>query len=410
MKVVVVGGGIIGLCAAHYLSRAGARVTIVDRAQLGGACSAGNAGWICPSISFPLPSPGLTTTSLRWLLKVDSPLYLKPSALFGLAPWLLQFRRYCNQRAFELGASALAGLAADSIPLYEEMAAEGVTFESHHEGLLFLFRHAAGIAEEQEMLRLTGYEDRLRPIAKDELAEFEPALAPGLAGGLLATSELHVRPESLCAGLAASLCACGAEIVENTVVDSIRSKGGGVVAVDTSSGPMQGDAFLFSTGAETGGLTARLDHPLPLQAGKGYSVTVGRPKIEVNRPLYFVDTKLAITPFDDAVRIAGTMELAGINLDLNQQRLRALERVAESSVPGVLDGRRGEPWVGMRPLTPDGLPLMGRIATRDNAFVATGHQMLGLTLAPATGKAMAELILAGEADADLVPFEPSRFG
>ena len=409
MKVAVVGGGVVGLSTAHYLRLGGATVTVVDRGPIGGGCSAGNAGWICPSIAFPLPAPGLTATSLRWLLRADSPLYVKPAALPRLLPFLFAFRRFCTAEAFRRGTGALAELAADALELHDELASRGIAFEHDSKGLLMLFADGAALDEERRLLELSGYGAKTRTLGPEELRELEPALAPGPVGGLLALPEWHVRPESLCAGLADSLATSGSTLIPTGTVTHIRCESRRAVEVTTTKGSFDVDAVVLAAGAETGGIARRLGARLPLQAGKGYSITVEHPATTVGRPLYFVETKLALTPFDNAVRVAGTMELAGIDSRLNPNRVAALERVAERAAPGVLDGHRSSPWVGMRPLTPDGLPLIGRIATRDNVWVASGHQMLGMTLAPATGRALASWILGGAAPSGLEPFDPSRF-
>jgi D-amino-acid dehydrogenase len=174
-------------------------------------------------------------------------------------------------------------------------------------------------------------------------------------------------------------------------------------------GEIEADAFVIATGAEAAALSRQCGTSLPLQAGKGYSVTIDRPRLEVRYPLYLGDAKIGITPFGGALRVAGTMELSGINLTLDARRLEALERATERDLPGALAGEGRESWVGMRPITPDGLPILGRLPRSENVFVATGHQMLGVTLAPSTGKAMAELIAEGESSVDLEPFSPARF-
>lgn len=409
MKVAVVGGGVVGLFVAHYLERAGVGVTVVDRDGAGGGCSAGNAGWICPSIALPLPAPGLTLASLRWLLRSDSPLHVSPAALPRLAPWLWRFRGFCDETAFAHGAAALTRLAAETLPLFDELCRDGIDFEYRRDGLLMVFRTERELQDELELLRLTEYEGKTRALSPAELADAEPALAPGPAGGLLVKPEWHVRPEGLIRGLATSLEARGVEMIEEAGVDSIVVESRVAKALRTDRGDVEADAFVLAAGAHTGQLAAAAGCPLPVEAGKGYSVTVKRPAVTVRRPLYLTAAKVAVTPFEGSLRVAGTMELSGVNHRMSAKRLRALERAAEHEVPGVLAGEASEAWVGMRPLTPDGLPSIGRLPGRDNIYVATGHQMLGMTLAPATGRALADLITTGGSDIDLAAFEPGRF-
>jgi D-amino-acid dehydrogenase len=407
MHVAVVGGGIIGLLCAHHLARRGARVTLVERARVGAGCSAGNAGWVTPSVSIPLPAPGLRGKSMRWMLRADSPLYIRPSAVPRLLPFLLGFWRHCNRRDFDRGVAAYAELAADTMALYDELEADGVVFEWAGDGLLMAFRDAADMAHEMAILDAQGY-GPLRVLDSAELVALEPALRPPFAGGIHVLPERTVRPESVCAATAARLRR-DHEVLEERPVRGLRLEGRRAVAAELADGAIEADAFVIATGAEAAALSRACGCPLPLQAGKGYSVTVEKPRVALRHPLYLGSIKVGITPFRGALRIAGTMELSGINLRLDGRRVAALVRGAESCVPGVSEGASRREWVGMRPITPDGLPILGRLPTTDNVYVATGHQMLGVTLAPATGRVMAELILEGGSSVDLAPFAVERF-
>ena len=399
----------IGLLAAHYLRKRGAEVTVLERGRPGAACSAGNAGWITPSIAVPLPAPGLLAESLRWMLRADSPLYIKPSAAPRMLGFLLRFWKHCNARDFNAGAMALSTLAADTMTLYDELAAEGVAFESHSDGLLMVFRRAEGLAAEKALIERLGY-GPLRELDADEVHALEPALAPGLVGGLHVPPERTVRPEQLCAGAAEHLRRHGVAIEEGHGVGSFHLEGGRARAVDVAGSQVEADAFLIATGAEAAGLAGQCGCLLQLQAGKGYSLTLNEPEVTVRYPLYLGEAKIAVTPFEGVLRVAGTMELSGINLEPDPRRLAALARAAEREVPGVTAGGGAVEWVGMRPITPDGLPILGALPTCGNVFVATGHQMLGVTLAPSSGRAMAELIVDGRTEMDLTAFDPGRFG
>jgi len=409
MRVVVIGGGVIGLLAAHYLRKSGAEVTVLERGRAGAACSSGNAGWITPSIALPLPAPGLRLQSLGWMLRADSPLYIKPTAVPHLLGFLMRFWKYCNVRHFQAGTEAFAGLGADSIALYDELEADGLSFESHNDGLLMVFRETATLEEEKRLLDGLKY-GPIRVLGADEVHELEPALAPDIVAGLHVLPERTVRPEAVCASVAEHLRVRGVRIEEDCEVGSFQFEGARARAVDIGGTQVEADAFLIATGAEAARLAGQCGSRLPLQAGKGYSITVSEPEVAVRHPLYLGEAKAGITPFDGALRIAGTMELSGINLDLDPRRIAALARAAEREVPGSTAGSASVEWVGMRPITPDGVPILGALPTCHNVFAATGHQMLGLTLAPSTGKVMAELILEGHTELDLAPFDPGRFG
>jgi D-amino-acid dehydrogenase len=410
MRVVVIGGGIIGLLCAHHLRKRGAEVVVVERDRVGAGCSSGNAGWVTPSISLPLPAPGLRLKSLAWMLRADSPLYIRPTTAPRMAGWLWSFWKHCNAADFERGARAFAALGSETMKLYDELAADGAVFESRADGLLMVFRRQADLEEELELLERFGY-GPVRTVVGEELHALEPALDRAIAFGGHVVPERVVRPEDVCSATAGLITRSGGEILEGSRVAALALAAGRVRAAVLDSGDhLEGDAFLIATGAEAARLSTAAGAPLPIQAGKGYSITIDRPRLELRYPLYLGDAMIGVTPFAGALRVAGTMELSGVNRRLDPRRIAALERGASRDVPGVLAGAARRDWVGMRPLAPDGLPILGALSTAPNLYVATGHQMLGVTLAPSTGKAMAELILEGRSEVDLEPFSALRFG
>ncbi|MCY3598784.1 MAG: FAD-dependent oxidoreductase [Gemmatimonadetes bacterium] len=421
MRVAVIGGGVIGLCVAHYLERRGAEVVLVERDEVGGGCSKGNGGWVCPSISRPLPAPGLTLTSLRWMLRSDSPLYIKPSAMPRLMGWLWAFRRHCNAESYRAGVAALAALNAATNRLYRGLAQEGMEFERAESGTILSYDDEGELRQTAALLARLG-EERVGPVDvldREALAEAEPDLRGGLIG-LRMRGDTHVRPESLCSELAAGLEARGVEIRTGERVVGFTGKGDRVQTAITwvpGSDPaalgeparIGADAFVLAVGAETANLVAPLGENLPVEAGKGYSITVRDARVRLSQPLHVTPARIGFTPFRGAVRTIGTMEFSGVNLRLDRRRIAILERAARRYLPGALEGTERVDWVGMRPVTPDGLPAIGRLPGLPNVYVATGHQMLGVTLAPSTGHALAQLMLDGGSDIDLAPFDPARF-
>ena len=409
MRVAVVGGGVVGLLCAHQLQRRGADVVLLERDRIGGGCSSGNAGWVCPSISVPLPAPGLVLQSLRWMLSADSPVYIQPTAVPRMAGWLIAFWKHCNRADYARGVRALAELARPAMAQLDQLASDGVEFESEQAGLLLLARSQPVLDAERGTLDEMGY-GPYALLSERQVREKEPALTGEFAGGIDVLPERHVRPESMCAGVAASLRSRGAELLEGFHAARLEDDGRRVAAIVAEDDRrVHADAVVIATGAEAARLTRQLGASLPLQAGKGYSITIDQPSVRFRAPLHFAEAKIALTPFEGAHRVAGTMELSGINLSLKAKRVAALARNAEREIPGVLDGEARRDWVGMRPLTPDGLPLIGRLPARENVYVATGHQMLGVTLAASTGEALAQLMLEGRSDTDLRPFDPARF-
>lgn len=406
-SVAVVGGGIIGLMCAWYLRKAGADVTLLERGRVGGGCSRGNLGWVCPSISFPLPTPGLGAGSLIAALRKDSPLYIKMSAMPGLSRWLLAFRRHCDEGHYARGVRAMAELNGATLTLYDELVSEGLEFEYASAGLTFVSARAEPLEAERREIEAAGI-GAVESWTPDDLAAREPGLPGGFAGALHVRTDRHVRADTVCSAVANALLAAGASIEEGFDVRVVRQSGSGVV-IEGPSGSLRADAAVLAAGAETGRMAAPLGVRLPLQAGKGYSLTVHDPELRLRSPLYLCDGKIGLTPYRGRLRVGGTMELSGINRHLDRRRTKAIRRVASRAIPNVLRGGRVDEWVGMRPLTPDGLPVIGPLPLAPAIHVATGHQMLGITLAPSTGHALAKLMLEGHSDVDLEPFSPRRF-
>lgn len=410
-RVVVIGGGVIGLSCAYHLARQGHQIVLLDRGDLGGACSSGNLGWVVPSLSEPLPAPGLTWASLKWMLSPDSPLYIDPRFAVHAPGWLWRFWRHCNSRDYARGLEAIAALNRPTFELYERLRADGVRFELHRQGLLFLFLTRDALEESLlgfERLAALG-QSAPEQLSRDAVLALEPSLSPRVQRGVFASDECHVQPSTLCAGLVERLRGLGAAIYAGVEVTGAERRAGRLKAVHASGGPFDGDVFLIAAGAWSERLARRFGFQLPVKAGKGYSVTITQPAVRPNRPFYLYERRVGVSPFDSGLRLGGTMELSGNNGQIPRSRIAAIRRAAELYCPGSATGAAQVEWTGMRPLTPDGLPAIGRAPGWDNLYVATGHAMLGVTLAPVTGLALAELIAGGSSSFDLRPFDPGRF-
>ena len=410
-RVGIVGGGVIGLCTAYYLKKLGANPVLIESSTLGSGCSLGNGGWVFPSLATPLPAPGLTLKSLAWMLRRDSPLYIKPSALPMLAPWLMRFRTFCNDSDQKRGIAALAALNAVTMERYDEMAADEVSFECHESGLLMAFRESDRAAAAQKEVKLVAgaRAAACRELDETELYEHEPMLRPGFRFGLFVGGGRYVRPESLTAGLASSLRASGVEIHEGVTATGFRSERDRVTAIVTSKGDLDVDAVVLAAGAHTGNLSRMAGWPIPLTAGKGYSVTIEQPTNQLRQPLYLGGIKIGLSPFNGTLRFVGTMELSGINRRMDAARIRSLRRQVSLAVDIPEASEQGRAWVGMRPIVPDSLPVIGKLPSRENVYVNTGHQMLGITLAPSSACALAGLMLKGKAGVGLEAFSARRF-
>jgi D-amino-acid dehydrogenase len=411
-RAVVVGGGVIGLCAALFLERRGWRVTVLTAGQPGEGASSVNAGWITPALSEPVPAPGLVGTSLRWMRRSDSPLYIQPRPSFDLLRWLAAFWRHCNANDYEAGLAATAELNRRTFALYDELAAAGVCFEQHRTGVLFAYLSPAALEHDlraMEPLRRFGM-DVPAPLWGDDVRALEPALGAGIGGGFWFRQERHVRPATLVAGLVAQLTARGVEIRPGTRVTGFDRERDRVTNVRLERGRLEADAVVVCAGAWTPAVARLAGARVPIEAGKGYCLDYAPPPIGVAHAIYLHEARVAVTPLDGMVRLAGTMEFAGIDDRIRPERVAAIARAGARALRGwPTDPGAARVGSGLRPMTPDGLPVIGLLRGFHNLAVASGHAMLGLTLAPATAEAVAELLTTGRPPEVLRPFDPRRF-
>ena len=417
--VVVIGGGVIGLCSAFALRQRGVPVIVYAGVAPEQAASHVNAGWIVPTLSEPVPAPGLIATSLRWMLRSDSPLYIDPRLLRQpeFLRWTLRFWQHCNATDYAAGMLATAAFGARSFALYDALRAGGVEYEEHRDGLLFAYRSAETLAQDYaalEPIRSFGFE--MTPILSGgAVRDLEPALSEAVTGGYWLPQERTVRPDTLVQGLRAALKQHDVEI-RDVRVTGIETSGNRGTAVFAEGNRQPASQIVVAAGAWTADLLRPLRVPVPVTAGKGYSIDLApQPLAEpVRRPLYLHETRVAITPMNGMIRLAGTMEFSGINHTLRRERVAAIASNAAWALRGWPDptptsGPGVRVWTGMRPMTPDGLPVIGWLPGYRDIAIASGHAMMGVTLAPATGETVADLLTTGVLPELAQPFDPARF-
>ncbi len=411
-SVIVVGGGVIGAACAYYLSQNRWQVTIVDKGQFGKGCSHGNCGFISPSHVLPLAMPGVVRKTLRALLAKDSPFYINPRLDFGLWRWLWHFARRCNQRDMMHSARAIQALLNSSRSLYDQlMRNEGMDCEWQTRGMLLVFRSHEELDHFATTERLLREEFHVcaKPYLGDALEKFEPALKAGLAGGWLFENDAHLRPDRLMTGWRQVLAKRGVEIREQCEVRGIQRDGRMVRALDTAQGVLSAEAFVFATGAWTPLVRRLLGCAVPIQPGKGYSMTMPRPSICPTVPMIFDEHRVAVTPMDSGYRLGSTMEFSGYDATLNPRRLALLKNGASIYLREPFCDPVIEEWFGWRPMTLDSVPIIGRSPALDNTWIAAGHNMLGVSMSPATGKLVAELLSGQTAHVDPQPYAAGRF-
>jgi D-amino-acid dehydrogenase len=414
IDVAVVGGGVVGLAVARELARRGVAVVVLERDELGRACSYGNAGWLTPSLAMPLAAPGNLRKSLRWLLDPESPLYIPPRLDLALWRFLAGFLWASRSEPYERGAEALVGLCRFSVDRWEELAQGGAAFGFARAGLLAIYEHPAVLAAAGEHLDLVArFGVRHERWSADEVRSREPAVVGPQVGAIFYPDDAHCEPAAAVRVLAAAARDAGARLVERAEVVAVEQREAvgrrEVTRLITTRGVVEVGAVVLAAGAWSAELGDRFGVRVPILGAKGYSLVVPPLVPQPQRSLYLAERKVAINPHADALRISGTLELVGTDLGINRRRVAAIERGARGllALPDPLPVR--ELWRGLRPCAPDGMPLIGRARGSANLWVATGHQMTGLKTALGTGVLLAELMTGTPPSFDSHPFRADRY-
>ena len=397
-RVVITGGGVIGVCCAYFLSRAGASVTLVDRDEIGRAASYGNAGTIAAGHP-PLNKPSRIHQSLKLLLDPKSPLYIPVRWDPALAKWLWTFRKFSTAEHLRVSMGALAPLGHVTLALFDALVEdEGLDCTYERGGYYEICRSEAGLEggrRDVAMMKDHGYNPRV--LSGAELQEIEPALLDGVVGGIHFPEAATCDPHRFVTEMADRAVAYGARIQTGRAVVEIESSGRSVGGVRLAVGEMlEADSVVLATGAYSHGLTEKFGLRLPVQGGKGYHrdlSSADAPTMSI--PCVLAETSVFCTPLEGFTRLAGTLEFSGLNHEIRQGRLEQLTDAARQYLNGVGDAPPHSEWCGLRPCTPDGMPYVGPVPGQDGLFIATGHAMLGLTLGPVTGQIISEQVLDG---------------
>jgi len=408
--VIIIGGGVIGGFAAYYLLEKGWSVTIVDKDRFGQGASSGNCGLIVPNHILPLNSLGTLVKALTWMLSEDSPLYIKPRLDANLIKWFCQFARHAHPKAVLRSARGRHALLKSSFELYPVfMEAENVACDWDVGGSLHIYRSARGWNDYRRTdTFLRGFGIQAQALDRNTIRGFMPALDEGVSGGWLYRQTALLRPERLMSELRRILLDRGARILEDCPVQTFRQEQGRAVSIMTKDGELAADAFVLATGAWAPFFENVLGCNLPIQAGKGYSMTMDRPERFPGIPCFFEEQRMVSTPWPDACRLGGTMEFSGYDTQLNQRRLRALKNGFEGYSEQWQFNSKKEQWCGFRPMTMDGLPFIDRSPRLKNVMIAAGHNMIGLSAAPGTGKLVAEILAGASPHIDPHPYRITR--
>lgn len=384
----------------------------MEAGRCGAETSSGNAGWVVPPLSAPLPAPGVSRRALRMLLDRESPLRMKLRLNPNFLRWLWLFWRSSNEKRFRESFEATLALNERTLELYDELAESTTDLEVHHQGLLIPTLSREELDEYSHNMRLAeelGYLGAVEILGGDEARTREPALSKAVAGAVHAKDTRHIRPESLVRTLITELKSDGVQFLEGTRVSGLVPERNGEWKVQTNGEDMSADRVVVAAGLWSRKLLSGVGFSLPLEAGKGYSVTAKGEGERPCHPMKLAEVNIACTPFDEGVRISGMFELGARDTVPNP---KTIQKLIETSSRYLRDWRPIEPgaqWAGMRPATPDDLPFIGGVPGQEGLYVAAGHGTLGLTLAPATGAALTPLILEDKTSSLLEPFRPDRF-
>ncbi|MDA9970457.1 FAD-dependent oxidoreductase [Flavobacteriaceae bacterium] len=410
-KVTIVGGGIIGLSTAYFLQKEGCEVTIIDRSNMDSGASYTNAGYICPSHFIPLAAPGVVRSGLRWMLDASSPLYIKPSLNSDFLKWAWAFNKSATSIHVQKNAVHLRDFTVFSQELFQSIKnEEQFSFHYDKKGLLMLCQTARQLEKELDILSMANSMNvHAKEVSKSELKTMEPSIEINAVGGVFFKNDHHSTPSDFMNQLKAHLKSKGVRVLANESVVDFKMNQRKIESIVTDKQTLYSDEFVMASGSWSADLCKKLGLKLLLQAGKGYSMNT-QVSTGITIPTILAEAKIAVTPMDGFTRFAGTMEIAGVNQNINRKRVEVIAKAATHYYPSIqLSEHEIEAATcGLRPLSPDGLPYIGKSHSCENMTIATGHAMLGWTLGPGTGKLVSELILNKKTSLDINPYHPNR--
>ncbi len=410
-KVVIIGGGIVGLSTAYFLHKEGHEVTVVDKSNFSKGASYVNAGYITPSHIISLAAPGMITKGIKWMFNPASPFYMKPRLDWDFIKWGWAFKKSATTAKVEAAIPVIKDINLLSQDLYVAMKSSGdFDFHYDHKGLLMAYKtDQMGEAEWEVGKRAMQEGLEVQLLSKEQVDHLEPNANLNIKGAVYFKCDAHMTPSNFMPDMLAYLKSVGVTVLANEEVEDVEIRNDKISKITTNNRELEADEFVFSAGSWTAKLAKKIGMKLHLQGGKGYRINVHR-QTGISVPTILCEAKCAVTPMDGFTRFAGTMEFSGINHDISKIRVNAIANAAESFYHElkINQAEKDEAQCGLRPVSPDGLPYIGRTSKCKNVILATGHAMMGWSLGPATGKLVSEIISERNSSMDIQAFHPDR--
>lgn len=402
----------MGLSSAYYLRKEGHQVTILDQSDMSAGASYVNAGYLTPSHIIPLAAPGMMVKGIKWMFNSSSPFYMKPRLNIDFLQWAWYFNKASTRSRVEKAIPLIKDINLLSKDLYTEIHKSGDlgNFQLEKKGLLMLYKtDKAGALEREVALRAADEGLEVKELTAKELKELQPNLSRDILGGIHYLCDAHTSPNEIMQKMKDYLKAQGVLIKDKEQVNNFTISNGGVIQVHTNHDSYPSEEVVLASGAWSQGLSKKLKLNIKVQAGKGYRINVSRPT-GICIPAILMEAKVAVTPMNGFTRFAGTMEFSGVNHTIRQERVNAIATAAESYYDGlkIKESELLASQCGLRPVSPDGLPYIGRTSKYKNLTIATGHAMMGWSLGPATGKLVSEIISKKEPSMKIDGFNPER--
>jgi D-amino-acid dehydrogenase len=410
-NVLVIGGGVIGLCSAYYLAMDGHQVSVVDQSSMNFGASYVNAGYVSPSHIIPLAAPGMVSQGLKWMFNPASPLFIKPRLEKDFLKWAWAFKKSCSHENVERSIKAIKDISLLSSDLFSEIrASEGFTFHLENKGLLMLCQSEAMMTKEIEMAKIASEEGlQVSELSASEIKKMEPNVAIDVIGATHYQCDWHSTPSEFMKELKVKLEDLGTQFYRTEKVEDLIISDNKVKEVVTTNQRLKADEVVLAAGSWSNLLSKKLGIQIPLQAGKGYRIN-SQSETNISMPAILAEAKVAVTPMNGFTRYSGTMEITGINHAIRPERVEAIAQAVQKYYPEtkISGDEKAAAACGLRPVSPDGRPYIGRSSKCENLTIAAGHAMMGWSMSTGTGKLVSEIISERKTSMDVSAFHPDR--